>query len=159
MIHSFIHSLVIPLYEFTSNRYWIASIIPLTLFQSFMNHSLSFISHSNPSNPIPIQQQSVFLCNLARSESTIHSISPLIQQTHTSNKLYTFPFSLHRKLLRVAILVIFLSFTLDKHVDDRHDRRNDKHNKYHHHCNHRSGQPRHSHIEFRRALAIGLHVA
>lgn len=91
-IHSFIHLLVIPAHESSSNHYWIASILCPTLYHSLIIHSPSFLSHSNPSNPILINNNpfstATWLAPNQQSTPPRHSFN---KHTHQTSSLLFSP--------------------------------------------------------------------
>ena len=103
-----IHSLVIPADESSSNRYWIASTLCPTLDHSLIIHSPSFLSHSNPSNPILIQQQSIILCTrLAPNQQPNPSRHSFNKHTHQTRSL---PFSSLYTVNSCVLLFVSLLF-------------------------------------------------
>lgn len=135
-------------------------IIPSTPFHAHINH---FPSPCNPTKPLPIPFHSKYslpshsgfpiLITLFPNDNPLHLA---FISTNTSVKQHLL--SLYGELLRVVLLFLSLLSRLDKHIENGHNRNNDEHNEHHDDCNYGSRQPRHSHIKFRRALSIGLHV-
>ena len=141
------------------------SIIPSAPFHAHINN---FPSPYNPTKPLPIPCHSIPFHSKYSLPS--HSGFPILItlfpngnplhlafiSTNTSVKQHLL--SLYGELLRVVLLFLSLLSRLDKHIENGHNRNNDEHNEHHDDCNYGSRQPRHSHIKFRRALSIGLHV-